>query len=70
LGTPFALLTIMEAGIGISALALLAALFGSVWIRRAEVDSAGDSGALMLGLVFAFVAVVLILIAVAGELGT
>lgn len=60
----------MEAGIALSALALLAALFGSVWMRRAEWDTNGDSGALLLGLVFSFIAVVFILIAVAGNLGS
>jgi len=58
----------MKAFIAVASLALLAALIASLWMRRGEWDAAGSSGATLLGVVFAFVAVVLILVAVAGGL--
>lgn len=60
----------MEAAIVLSAVALLAALFGSVWLRRAEWDSNGETGALLLGLVFSLIAVILIVLAVVGFLSS
>lgn len=49
---------------------LLAALIASVWMRRGDWNGGGDTGSLLLGLVFSFVAVMLILIAVTGQLGS
>lgn len=60
----------METGIAVAALGLLAALIASVWMRRSDWNGGGDTGSLLLGLVFSFVAVMLILIAVTGQLGS
>ena len=54
------------AEIVVAGLGLLAALAGLLFFRRASSDASGDSGATLLGWVFSFVAVVLLLIAAAG----
>jgi uncharacterized protein YybS (DUF2232 family) len=58
----------MNAGIAVLAIALLAVLVGSVWMRRAEWEIAGGSGAMLFGLMLAIGAVALILVIVAGTL--
>ncbi len=58
----------MKIGIVLVALALLAVLMGSAWMRRAEWDVNGESGAMLLGLVACVAAVAFIVAAVAGWL--
>jgi hypothetical protein len=57
----------MTAAIALAAVSLLLGLLGSVWLRRSELESNGETGSMLLGLVFCFVSVVLILVA-AGSL--
>ena len=57
----------MTALIALIAIALLAGLVGSLWLRRGELEINGESGSMLIGVVFCFVAVVLILVA-AGKL--
>ena len=58
----------MKTVIALFALALFAAFIGSVWVRRGELEVNGESGAMLIGLVFCFLAVVFILVAAAGNL--
>lgn len=57
----------MTAAIALASIGLLAGLIGSLWLRRGELEINGESGSMLLGLVFCFIAVVLILVA-AGKL--
>jgi uncharacterized protein YybS (DUF2232 family) len=57
----------MQTGIALAAVALLAVLIGSAWTRRAEWDLNGESGAMLLGLLVCFIAVIFILVALAGN---
>jgi len=58
----------MDAGIALAVFGLIAALAGAWWLRRSSLE-AGDSGAL-LGLVFCFVGLMFILVAVFGRAGS
>ena len=60
----------MEAVIALIAVSLLAGLAGSAWLRRGELEFNGESGAMLLGLVFCFISVILILVAAAGNFGS
>jgi hypothetical protein len=53
----------MQSAIALVALALLAALLGSVWLRRSELALNGEAGTMVLGLVLCFVSVLLIVLA-------
>jgi len=57
----------MSAVIALIAVALLAGLLGSLWLRRGDLEGNGESGSMLLGVVFCFIAVMLILVA-AGKL--
>jgi hypothetical protein len=57
----------MSAAIALASIGLLVGLIGSLWLRRGELEVNGESGSMLLGLVFCFIAVVLILVA-AGKL--
>ena len=57
----------MSAVIALIAVALLAGLLGSVWLRRGDIEGNGESGSMLLGVIFCFIAVMLILVA-AGKL--
>jgi uncharacterized protein YybS (DUF2232 family) len=57
----------MQTGIALAAVALLAVLIGSAWMRRADWDLNGESGAMLLGLVLCFIAVICILVAMVGN---
>lgn len=57
----------MTALIALLSVALLAGLLGSLWLRRGELEINGESGSMLLGVVFCFISVVLILVA-AGKL--
>lgn len=58
----------MTAVIALVSVGLLVGLIGSLWLRRGDVEINGESGSMLLGVVFCFIAVVLILVA-AGKLG-
>ena len=53
----------MQSAIALIALALLAALLGSAWQRRAQLEFNGEAGTMLLGLVLCFVSVLLIVLA-------
>jgi hypothetical protein len=57
----------MSAVIALIAVALLAGLLGSLWLRRGDIEGNGESGSMLLGVIFCFIAVMLILVA-AGRL--
>jgi hypothetical protein len=57
----------MSAVVALIAVALLAGLLGSVWLRRGDIEGNGESGSMLLGVIFCFIAVMLILVA-AGKL--
>jgi hypothetical protein len=59
----------MTAVIALLSVGLLVGLVGSLWLRRGDIEGNGESGSMLLGVVFCFIAVVLILVA-AGKLGT
>lgn len=58
----------MTAVIALVSVGLLVGLIGSLWLRRGDIEINGESGSMLLGVVFCFIAVVLILVA-AGKLG-
>lgn len=58
----------MTGVIALVSVGLLVGLIGSLWLRRGDIEISGESGSMLLGVVFCFVAVVLILVA-AGKLG-
>lgn len=57
----------MPEAIALASVGLLVGLIGSLWLRRGELEINGESGSMLLGLVFCFIAVMLILVA-AGKL--
>ena len=57
----------MTAAIALASIGLLVGLIGSLWLRRGELEINGETGSMLLGLVFCFISVVLILVA-AGKL--
>jgi len=57
----------MTEAIALASVALLVGLVGSLWLRRGELELSGETGSMLIGLVFCFIAVVLILVA-AGKL--
>ena len=57
----------MSAVVALIAVALLAGLLGSLWLRRGDLEGNGESGTMLLGVAFCFIAVMLILVA-AGRL--
>lgn len=57
----------MTAAIALASIGLLVGLVGSLWLRRGELEINGETGSMLLGLVFCFISVVLILVA-AGKL--
>lgn len=58
----------MTAVIALASVALLAGLIGSLWLRRGEIEMNGDTGSMLLGVIFCFIAVVFILVAAGGLL--
>jgi uncharacterized protein YybS (DUF2232 family) len=57
----------MTEAIALASVGLLVGLVGSLWLRRGEIELNGETGSMLIGLVFCFIAVVLILVA-AGKL--
>jgi uncharacterized protein YybS (DUF2232 family) len=53
----------MQNAIAFLALALMAALVGSVWMRRAELEFNGESKTMLLGIAVSFLSVLFILFA-------
>ena len=53
----------MHSAIAFLALALMAALVSSVWLRRAELEFNGESRTMLIGLAVSFVSVLLIVFA-------